>query len=67
VAGLGSDREDEAIVSAVIELAHNLGMTVVAEGVESAEQADALAALRCDVAQGYFFGRPVAPEHVRIG
>jgi len=46
----------------VIELAHMLGMTVVAEGVESAEQHQRLSILGCDACQGYFFARPVSAD-----
>ena len=55
-----SDRVDEQIVETVIGLAHTLGMTVTAEGVETADQAARLAALGCDLAQGWHFGRPGA-------
>ena len=51
---------DAAIVRSVIELGHNLGMTVVAEGVETLEILEAVTALGCDVAQGYWFSRPRA-------
>ena len=54
-----SEPDDHAIVVAVIEVAHSLGRTVVAEGIELAEQADALVALDCDRLQGFYFGRPV--------
>ncbi|MEM9630299.1 MAG: EAL domain-containing protein [Pseudomonadota bacterium] len=55
------DRSDGlAIISAVIALAHNLGLEVTAEGVERQFQVDALKALGCDTLQGYFFGRPDA-------
>jgi diguanylate cyclase (GGDEF)-like protein/PAS domain S-box-containing protein len=53
-----SDHVDAQIVETVIRLAHTLGMTVTAEGIETAEQADRLAALGCDLAQGWHFGRP---------
>jgi diguanylate cyclase (GGDEF)-like protein len=53
-----------AIVRSTIELAHRLGLPVVAEGVESAGQLGFLAAERCDIAQGYFCSRPLAPEAV---
>jgi EAL domain-containing protein (putative c-di-GMP-specific phosphodiesterase class I) len=46
------------IVSTIILLAHTLRMCVVAEGVETSEQANLLRDLRCDQAQGYFFSRP---------
>ena len=60
VAGLGQDDGDSAIVRAVIELAHALGLTAVAEGVETAGQMAALRRLGCDTAQGYYFDAPGA-------
>ena len=54
--------KDASIVNAVIDLGHNLGLAVVAEGVEDAETADALMHAGCDFAQGFYFGRPVAPD-----
>ena len=48
------------IVRTVIELGHNFGLTVVAEGVETKEVLDALAALGCDEVQGYFISKPQA-------
>jgi len=48
------------VVDSVISMAHALGRVVVAEGVETAEDAKILRELGCDEAQGYFFGRPVA-------
>jgi EAL domain-containing protein (putative c-di-GMP-specific phosphodiesterase class I) len=56
--GLGTDDDDEAIVEAVLAMAHALGLEVVAEGVETILQRDRLRALGCDAAQGYLFGRP---------
>ena len=52
------DNSSAAIVRATIELGHGLGLLVVAEGVEDEATHRALSALRCDLAQGYFFGRP---------
>jgi diguanylate cyclase (GGDEF)-like protein/PAS domain S-box-containing protein len=52
------------IVTAVIALAHNMGLSVVAEGVESKPILDALGALRCDLAQGYFIARPMPASEV---
>jgi hypothetical protein len=57
-AGIGSDGDDDAIVAGLIRLAHAVGVTTVAEGVETLEQAEALAVLGCDVGQGYLYGRP---------
>ena len=62
VAGLGEDIQDTAIVQMVIDLAHNLGMEAVAEGVENKKQAEQLKEMGCDMAQGYYFARPLPPE-----
>ena len=53
------DSKDQAIVQTTIELAHQLGLSVVAEGVETAQVLDRLAALGCEYAQGYHIGKPV--------
>lgn len=55
---------DETIVQALVELAHRLGLTVTAECVESAEQAERLARIGCDTGQGWFYSRPVPPEQI---
>jgi diguanylate cyclase (GGDEF)-like protein/PAS domain S-box-containing protein len=52
------DPNDAAIAGAIVALGHNLGLAVIAEGVESAEQRDFLAGLGCNGFQGYLFGRP---------
>jgi EAL domain-containing protein (putative c-di-GMP-specific phosphodiesterase class I) len=57
--------EQMAIVSTVISLARALNLKVVAEGVETQEQANLLKLLRCDEAQGYLFGRPVPPDELK--
>ena len=62
VTGLGTNEHDTAIVRATIELAHNLGLTVIAVGVEFEEQLEMLQILGCDRAQGYLFAQPVPPE-----
>jgi diguanylate cyclase (GGDEF)-like protein len=58
VSGLERDGEDSAIVSAVVRLAHAMGLETVAEGVETAEQLRRLHALGCDLVQGFFLCRP---------
>ena len=58
VAGIPDDEADERIVGSTIRLAHALGATVVAEGVETIEQWNHLHSLGCDVAQGYLIGPP---------
>lgn len=62
IAGLGVHEHDTAIVRATVELAHNLGLTVVAVGVETDEQLEYLRLLGCNRAQGYYFAPPVPPE-----
>ncbi len=59
VAGLGTNPEDEAIVQAVIALAHSLGLTATAEGVETIDQLRRVRALECDAAQGYLWSQAV--------
>jgi len=60
VMGMTVDADDEAIVSSTIELAHNLGLRIVAEGVEDRETWDALAVLGCELAQGHYLAPPMA-------
>ena len=59
-----SDAEHMAVVSAIINLARALGIFVVAEGVETEEQAQRLKTLGCDEAQGFLFGRPQPAEEI---
>jgi len=56
------DENDAAIVQATIDLAHNLGMKVVAEGVENKETAERLKELGCDILQGYYFSKPLPAD-----
>ncbi len=55
------DHDDAVIVKSTINLAHDLGMRVVAEGVEEKSTSDFLSGLGCDFVQGYYFSRPLAP------
>jgi diguanylate cyclase (GGDEF)-like protein len=64
VRDLPGDREDAAIVSAVVALGHALGVRVVAEGVETAVQAALVRDLGCDQQQGYYYSKPVPPENL---
>ncbi len=59
VADIGRDAASHTIVGAVIRLAHDLGMAVVAEGVETAEQHHEITQLGCDSCQGFYFARPM--------
>lgn len=60
-----NDNTDAKIVRSVVELGRNLGLTVVAEGIETQELLDALAALGCNEAQGYFICKPQASERLQ--
>ena len=57
---------DAALVHAVVRLAHRFGFRVLAEGVETASEADQLRRCGCDLAQGYYFHRPQSPEYIEI-
>ena len=61
VRGIATDREDAAIASGLISLAHGLQLNVVAEGVETVEQLRYLRAKRCDEIQGHIISKPVDP------
>ncbi len=63
VADLSEGSRGLAMVQAVANLAHSLGLTVVAEGVETSEQSDLLRSLGCDRGQGWLFGRPKTPDY----
>jgi diguanylate cyclase len=62
---LGRSGEAEAIVEAILTLSQKLGKAVIAEGVETAEQAQLLARLGCPAVQGYHFGRPMDASALR--
>ncbi|MFM9370311.1 putative bifunctional diguanylate cyclase/phosphodiesterase [Streptomyces sp. Da 82-17] len=57
---------DETIVEALVQLAHKLGLTVTAECVETAEQAERLRRIGCDTGQGWLYSRPVPPERISV-
>jgi EAL domain-containing protein (putative c-di-GMP-specific phosphodiesterase class I) len=67
VDGLGRDPGDTFVVRAILNLARSLGLTTVAEGVETAEQVAVLRELGCDAAQGWYFDRARPLEHLRAG
>jgi EAL domain-containing protein (putative c-di-GMP-specific phosphodiesterase class I) len=62
VTDMTNDASADAIVRSSLELARNLGLSVVAEGVETAEVADRLRESGCQSAQGYFYARPMPAE-----
>ena len=62
VAGINTNDDDRAIVKATVEMAHAVGMNVVAEGVETADQLALVRELGCEYAQGYLFARPLPAE-----
>jgi EAL domain-containing protein (putative c-di-GMP-specific phosphodiesterase class I) len=66
VMGLPGDLKDNAVIKAIIELAHLLGMQTVAEGVETEQQLEHLRRLGSDFVQGYLLGRPSPPEDLDI-
>jgi EAL domain-containing protein (putative c-di-GMP-specific phosphodiesterase class I) len=59
IADIDTAAAGRAIVAAVTDLAHVLGLTVVAEGVETTRQRDEVSAVGCELAQGYFYARPM--------
>jgi diguanylate cyclase (GGDEF)-like protein/PAS domain S-box-containing protein len=65
VDGLATDDRDRALVGGMVQLAHTLGLRVVAEGVETAEQLHELTALGCDLAQGFLLARPMPAGELR--
>ncbi|MFN3985877.1 MAG: EAL domain-containing protein [Rhodocyclaceae bacterium] len=62
VSDIEEDANDAAIVAAAVSLAHNLGLSVIAEGVETATQVERLCALGCDELQGYHFSHPLQAD-----
>jgi diguanylate cyclase (GGDEF)-like protein/PAS domain S-box-containing protein len=64
VMGMAANADDAVIVRSTIDLAHNLGLKVVAEGVESREILDRLTEMGCDAAQGFYLSRPIPAEEM---
>jgi len=62
VRDLTTNRDDQAIASAIINLGHSLGLVIIAEGVETEAQLQILRSLGCNEAQGYFFAKPMCAE-----
>lgn len=64
--GIGRQKNDEAIVTGIIRMAHSLGQTVVAEGVETTEQLEFLKNCGCDCGQGYLYSHPLSSEEFEL-
>jgi EAL domain-containing protein (putative c-di-GMP-specific phosphodiesterase class I) len=58
VRGVAVERTKRKLISSIVEVSRDLGIQVVAEGIESAQEREALLELGCDLMQGYLFGRP---------
>jgi EAL domain-containing protein (putative c-di-GMP-specific phosphodiesterase class I) len=66
VSSMMVDERNLNIVRTIVSLAHNLHMEVVAEGVETGEQASLLSGMHCDAVQGYYFSRPLQAEDIEV-
>ena len=66
ISGMTSNAHDAIIVKAVIALAHNLKLRAIAEGVETREELDLLAALGCDEIQGFYFSKPLPADEFKL-
>ncbi len=64
VGGMKDDESDASIVRSTIELAHSLNMSVIAEGIEDKETLELLEALGCEMAQGYYFAKPLSAQEL---
>src|SRR3712207_3410523 len=62
IEGLGEDSVNDAIVRLIVDFAHTLGLMVTAEGVENDRQVASLTAVECDLAQGFYFSKPLRSE-----
>jgi len=63
---MATDATDAAIVASTVALGHALGLRVVAEGIEDGATWDLLAAMGCDIAQGYYIARPLPPDALAL-
>ena len=61
-----NNQDDASIVRSTIDLGHSMGLRVVAEGVDNAQTAEALAAFNCDLLQGFFVGRPMPGSEITV-
>ncbi|MBX7134772.1 MAG: EAL domain-containing protein [Fimbriimonadaceae bacterium] len=66
ISTIAKGQEYVGLVNAILMLAWNLDIKVVAEGVETEDEVTMLQSLQCDYAQGYFFGRPLPPDQIRL-
>jgi len=66
VKGIPDDKEDMVLIHAIIAMAHGLGLSVIAEGIETQEQWDFLREEGCDFAQGYFFSKPLPAKELEL-
>ena len=66
VMNMANDKKDESIVKAAVDLAHNLDLKIVAEGVEDEETLDMLSEMGCDYAQGYYLAKPMPSEELLL-
>jgi EAL domain-containing protein (putative c-di-GMP-specific phosphodiesterase class I) len=64
VSTLNNHPESQAVVRAIIELAHGMGMQAIAEGIETQTQLEVLKQLGCDFGQGYYLCRPMTQQHL---
>jgi diguanylate cyclase (GGDEF)-like protein/PAS domain S-box-containing protein len=64
IVSMATDADSLTLVSTIVGLAHSFGLTVVAEGVDSDDQAQMLRLMKCDYMQGYLFGKPVPAEEL---
>ena len=67
VSGLDASGHDGTVLRTVVDLAHKLGITVIAEGVETAGELRAVGAIGCDEAQGFYLGGPAPADHHDLG